>query len=30
MDGRMIKIREIFEEPLTDWYKNGLKDKGLE
>jgi hypothetical protein len=30
MDGRMIKIREIFEEPLTDWYKNGLKEKGLE
>jgi len=30
MDGRMIKIREIFNEPLTDWYKDGIKEKGLE
>jgi hypothetical protein len=29
MDGRMIKIREIFDEPLTDWYKGGMKEKGL-
>ena len=30
MDGRMLKIREIFNEPLTDWYKNGMEEKGLE
>ena len=30
MDGRMLKIREVFDEPLTDWYKGGLKEKGLE
>lgn len=30
MDGKMIKIQEIFNEPLTDWYKDGLKKKGLE
>ncbi len=30
MDGVMIKIREVFDEPLTQWYKEGVKDKGLE
>jgi hypothetical protein len=30
MDGQMIKIREIFNEPLTEWYKDGVKEKGLE
>ena len=30
MDGVMIKIREVFDEPLTQWYREGLKDKGLE
>ena len=30
MDGRMLKIREVFDEPLTDWYKGGMKEKGLE
>ena len=30
MDGQMIKIREIFNEPLTEWYKDGIKEKGLE
>ena len=30
MDGRMLKIKETFDEPLTEWYKNGVEDKGLE
>ena len=30
MDGVMIKIREVFDEPLTQWYREGVKDKGLE
>ena len=30
MDGVMIKIREVFDEPLTKWYREGVKDKGLE
>jgi hypothetical protein len=30
MDGIMIKIREVFDEPLTQWYREGVKDKGLE
>lgn len=30
MDGRMLKIKETFDEPLTKWYKNGVEDKGLE
>ena len=29
MDGRMIKIREVFDEPLTDWYREGVEQKGL-
>jgi hypothetical protein len=29
MDGRMIKIREVFDEPLTDWYRSGVEKKGL-
>ena len=29
MDGRMIKIREVFDEPLTDWYRAGVEKKGL-
>ena len=27
MDGRMLKIREIFNEPLTDWYKGEMVNK---
>ena len=30
MDGRMLKIREIFDEPLTNWYREGVEQKGLE
>jgi hypothetical protein len=29
MDGRMIKIKEVFDEPLTDWYREGVEQKGL-
>jgi hypothetical protein len=29
MDGKMIKIREVFDEPLTDWYRSGVEQKGL-
>jgi hypothetical protein len=29
MDGRMIKIKEHFDEPLTDWYREGVEQKGL-
>jgi hypothetical protein len=29
MNGCMIKITEIFDEPLTDWYKKGVEQKGL-
>ena len=29
MDGRMLKIREIFDEPLTKWYRQGVEDKEL-
>ena len=29
MDGRMLKIREVFDEPLTDWYREGVEQKGL-
>ena len=29
MDGRMIKIREVFDEPLTNWYREGVEQKGL-
>ena len=29
MDGRMIKIREVFDEPLTNWYREGVESKGL-
>ena len=29
MDGQMIKIREVFDEPLTDWYRSGVESKGL-
>jgi len=29
MDGRMLKIKEIFNEPLTNWYKEGVEKKGL-
>jgi hypothetical protein len=30
MDGRMIKIKEVFDEPLTEWYRDGVEQKGLE
>ena len=30
MDGRMLKIKEHFDEPLTKWYRQGIEDKGLE
>jgi len=30
MDGRMIKIKEVFDEPLTQWYRAGVESKGLE
>lgn len=30
MDGRMLKIREKFDEPLTKWYQAGVKQAGLE
>ena len=30
MDGRMIKIKEVFDEPLTNWYREGVESKGLE
>jgi hypothetical protein len=30
MDGQMLKIREIFDEPLTNWYREGVESKGLE
>jgi hypothetical protein len=29
MDGRMIKIKEVFDEPLTQWYREGVEQKGL-
>ena len=29
MDGRMLKIKEHFDEPLTDWYREGVEQKGL-
>jgi hypothetical protein len=29
MDGRMLKIREVVDEPLTKWYRQGIEDKGL-
>ena len=29
MDGRMIKIKEVFDEPLTEWYREGVEQKGL-
>jgi hypothetical protein len=29
MDGRMIKIKEVFDEPLTEWYREGVEKKGL-
>jgi hypothetical protein len=29
MDGKMIKIKEVFDEPLTNWYKDGVEQKGL-
>jgi len=30
MDGRMLKIRAIHGEPLTDWLVKGIEEKGLE
>ena len=30
MDGRMIKIKEHFNEPLTEWLVAGIEEKGLE
>lgn len=30
MDGRMLKIKEHFDEPLTNWYREGVEKKGLE
>jgi len=30
MDGQMLKIREVFDEPLTNWYREGVESKGLE
>jgi hypothetical protein len=30
MDGKMLKIKQIHNEPLTKWYTDGLKDKGTE
>jgi len=29
MDGRMLKIKEVFDEPLTKWYRQGLEDTEL-
>lgn len=29
MDGRMLKIKEHFDEPLTNWYREGVEKKGL-
>ena len=29
MDGRMLKIRVIHGEPLTDWLVKGIEEKGL-
>jgi hypothetical protein len=29
MDGRMLKIKEHFEETLTNWYREGVEKKGL-
>jgi hypothetical protein len=29
MDGKMIKIKEVFDEPLTEWYREGVEQKGL-
>jgi hypothetical protein len=29
MDGRMLKIKEHFDEPLTNWYREGVESKGL-
>lgn len=30
MDGRMLKIKVIHGEPLTEWLVAGIKEKGLE
>lgn len=27
MDGKMLKIKEIFDEPLTDWLVKGIEEK---
>jgi hypothetical protein len=29
MDGRMLKIKEHLDEPLTNWYREGVEKKGL-
>jgi hypothetical protein len=29
MNGCMIKIKEVFDEPLANWYKEGVEQKGL-
>ena len=29
MNGQMLKIKEVFDEPLTKWYKQGIEDKGI-
>jgi len=29
MDGRMLKLKEQFDEPLTNWYRDGVEKKGL-
>jgi hypothetical protein len=29
MDGRMLKIKVIHHEPLTEWLAKGVEDKGL-
>jgi hypothetical protein len=30
MDGRMLKIKLIHGEPLTEWLVKGIEEKGLE
>jgi hypothetical protein len=30
MDGKMLKIKVVHGEPLTDWLNKGAEDKGLE
>jgi hypothetical protein len=25
----MLKIKEVFDEPLTEWYREGVEKKGL-